>query len=167
MSKGYVYILSNPAMPGAVKIGRTTKTPDRRAAQLSGTSVPLAFKLEAFVFAPDCVQLECSMHEAFGSARINGGREFFAVTAHDARNMLERLHYQQVSEWLEEFLPDHTAVRPECFPDEGCIGYLAARLDEHPFVLAEAMNDLTPEEVKPVLDRYYAKRAQAKWGALQ
>jgi hypothetical protein len=35
---GYVYILTNPAMPRLVKIGSTILTPDERARQLSSST---------------------------------------------------------------------------------------------------------------------------------
>ena len=38
--------MSNPAMPGLVKVGFTTDTPDVRARELYTTGVPLPFKVE-------------------------------------------------------------------------------------------------------------------------
>ena len=36
MTAGWVYILTNPSMPGLVKIGLTTRNPTARAAELAG-----------------------------------------------------------------------------------------------------------------------------------
>jgi hypothetical protein len=45
-SPGWVYTLTNPAMPRLVKIGLTTKTPKERAAELTAaTGVPMPFKV--------------------------------------------------------------------------------------------------------------------------
>ena len=38
--------MSNPAMPGLLKVGFTTDTPDVRARELYTTGVPLPFKVE-------------------------------------------------------------------------------------------------------------------------
>jgi hypothetical protein len=41
---GYIYLLINSAMEGFVKIGKTTKTPEERAKELSNaTGVPTPF----------------------------------------------------------------------------------------------------------------------------
>lgn len=43
---GYVYILSNPSMPGLLKIGMTRFDPTRRVQELSSaTGVPTQFQL--------------------------------------------------------------------------------------------------------------------------
>lgn len=41
--KGFVYVLSNPAMPGLVKIGQTTNEITSRMNELNTTSVPSQF----------------------------------------------------------------------------------------------------------------------------
>lgn len=46
--EGWVYVLSNPCMPGIYKIGMTTTSPEVRARELSSaTGVPAPFKVEA------------------------------------------------------------------------------------------------------------------------
>ena len=42
---GYVYILTNPSMPGLVKVGKTTNTPNQRMSELHSTGVPGAHAL--------------------------------------------------------------------------------------------------------------------------
>ena len=47
MSLGYIYILSNPAMPGVLKIGFTTRSVDQRASEISSsTGIPEPFNVE-------------------------------------------------------------------------------------------------------------------------
>src|SRR5437667_5955882 len=43
---GFIYILSNPAMPDLVKIGATCGPVEKRAAELATTGVPEVFKIE-------------------------------------------------------------------------------------------------------------------------
>lgn len=72
MSKGYVYILTNPSMPGLVKIGMTTRTPDARALELDQTGVPTPFEVYNYFITPDCGYLESRAHhdlEAFREER--------------------------------------------------------------------------------------------------
>ena len=64
MSKGYVYVLSNEFMPGLLKIGMTTRSPEDRAKQIGdATGVPVPFKVEHSVLCPDCVSAEASVHD--------------------------------------------------------------------------------------------------------
>ena len=78
-----VYVLSNPAMPGMVKIGRTTADhPKIRMDQLYTVGVPLPFECEKAVDVGDedsATKLEKALHMAFGPNRVNPRREFFEI----------------------------------------------------------------------------------------
>ena len=43
--KGWVYVISNKAMPGIIKVGYSNKDPKERAAEL-GTGAPHPYKVE-------------------------------------------------------------------------------------------------------------------------
>ena len=45
MNEGTVYVLSNPAMPVMVKIGKTTRNVEFRLSDLYSTGVPLPFNV--------------------------------------------------------------------------------------------------------------------------
>ena len=76
---GIVYVLTNPVMPGLVKIGMTTRDNlDTRMKELYGTGVPVPFKCEyaCKVKSSDCAKIEKALHVAFAPDRINANREF-------------------------------------------------------------------------------------------
>lgn len=82
---GCVYILSNPAMPGLLKIGFTEATARERAAELSAHSgVPADFVVEYEhpTIAP--AALELGVHERLGTMRPNARREFFRISVPNA-----------------------------------------------------------------------------------
>nr|WP_250807776.1 GIY-YIG nuclease family protein [Neorhizobium tomejilense] len=82
---GYVYLLSNPSMPGLVKIGRTTRDPARRAGELTAASgVPTPFYLEGFIKTDDAVRTEAEIHRRMGADRVNRRREFFRADPAEA-----------------------------------------------------------------------------------
>ncbi len=81
---GYVYIASNPAMHGLVKIGMTSKQPSKRVAALYNTSVPLPFVLRYYSWVPDRRESEKHLHSLFAADRVSKKREFFAVPAEEA-----------------------------------------------------------------------------------
>ena len=61
---GYVYILTNPALPGLLKIGKTTRTPQLRAAELSKpTGVPRPFEVAYALYVLDCHRVEKRAHQ--------------------------------------------------------------------------------------------------------
>ncbi len=80
----YLYILSNPSMPGLVKIGKTSTSPDRRMAELQSTGVPTPFILEASLEVNDADKCESSAHRALSKFRVSRNREFFKVSVRDA-----------------------------------------------------------------------------------
>lgn len=77
---GIVYILTNPAMPDLVKIGRTEDTIERRVKDLNTTSVPLPFEVFYAAQVDDAEGWERALHEAFSDRRINPRREFFRLS---------------------------------------------------------------------------------------
>ena len=77
-----VYVLTNPAMPGIVKIGMTDN-PDvqLRMGQLYTTGVPFPFDcvIAREIVDREAVEIESALHTAFGPNRINPSREFFQL----------------------------------------------------------------------------------------
>lgn len=88
---GYLYVLMNPAMPGLIKIGRTSRPAAARVAELSGaTGVPVPFVLLYDVYVPDAIVGERLVHSMLQDrgARVADNREFFEVTGSDAVEIL-------------------------------------------------------------------------------
>jgi hypothetical protein len=150
---GYVYVLENESMPGVFKVGFTTRDLDGRVRQLSNTSVPTPFTVVEAVFAPDARALESAMHAGFDAFRVSVGREFFKAERQEIIQALLSLHREQVEEWLDNFLPDHTAALFEMIVDDAHINCLARDLDRHPFEVAAALNEVTCDELRPALGR--------------
>ena len=91
---GCVYILRNPAMPGLIKIGYTTRTAEARAKELyeGALGVPKPFVV---VHTNDCEEpqeLEATVHKRLAEYRINKNREFFKYPADDAYQLVKELH---------------------------------------------------------------------------
>jgi T5orf172 domain len=77
---GIVYIFTNEAMAGFVKIGLTQSNDvAARLAQLDTTAVPLPFQCHFAARVPDCRKLERTLHFVFGEKRARLRREFFKV----------------------------------------------------------------------------------------
>ncbi len=75
-----IYILINEAMPGYVKIGRTSINLAQRVRDLSvSTSVPLPFTVFYACKVNDANFVEHQLHDAFDNNRVNPRREFFKI----------------------------------------------------------------------------------------
>lgn len=90
MAKGFLYILSNRAFPGLVKIGWSRKVPTDRAEELFTTGVPAPFEVEYYCLTEGREDLEARIHEALAQHRYHEDREFFRVTVVEARATIER-----------------------------------------------------------------------------
>ena len=86
-----VYVLTNPAMPGIVKIGMTDQ-PDvqARMRQLYSTGVPLPFECVVARRVDDrsASDIEAALHTAFDPYRVNPSREFFEIESEQAAVLL-------------------------------------------------------------------------------
>lgn len=101
---GYLYCLSNPAMPGLVKIGYTNRRTAIRAEELSfgsrdssATGVPLPFEIVKDWRVPStkAFEIEQLIHKKLHIHRVapHGGRkpkEFFHLTPSEAVEQIER-----------------------------------------------------------------------------
>lgn len=86
--EGYVYVMSNKAMPGLVKVGFTTGTPDERAAQLNGTHSPHPVVVEYSTHVPDARAVEREAHLRLRKHRE--GKEWFRCSRELAINAIKR-----------------------------------------------------------------------------
>lgn len=75
-----VYILTNEAMPGYVKIGKTSTSLEQRIQELSKhTGIPLPFTCFYACTVKDMTFVERQLHSAFDNYRVNPKREFFQI----------------------------------------------------------------------------------------
>ena len=93
MEQGWVYVMVNPSMPGCIKVGRTTRPPEERAAELSqatGVATPFLVVFEQ-LFA-DCALAERDIHHALQARgeRVAANREFFRTPPSDAIRIILR-----------------------------------------------------------------------------
>lgn len=78
MNYGFVYILTNDAMPKMFKVGCTERSPHQRAGELSsGTAVPLQFTVMCYAEFMDFQSVERKLHAWLADARVSDNREFF------------------------------------------------------------------------------------------
>lgn len=97
LTAGHVYVISNIGSfgEGVLKIGMTRRLePMDRVRELGDASVPFIFDVHALYFAENAVRIEREMHQRFAHRRVNrvnNRKEFFRVTAAEARDVLAEL----------------------------------------------------------------------------
>lgn len=75
-----VYVLTNQAMPGLTKIGKTTRGDlQTRLNELYTTGVPVPFDCVYACEVENCSAVEQAFHTGFGDHRVNPKREFFSI----------------------------------------------------------------------------------------
>lgn len=99
-----IYVLTNEAMPGYVKIGKTNTNLEQRIRELSAsTSVPLPFTPYYACTVRNATFAERQLHDAFGDNRVNPRREFFAI---DPERVVAALKLAEI----EDITPGHDIV---------------------------------------------------------
>src|SRR3990167_6835188 len=93
-----IYILTNEAMPGYVKIGKTSTNLEQRIRELStSTSVPLPFTCFYACTVADAQFVEHQLHDAFDNNRINPRREFFQIAPERIVSALKLAEIQNIT----------------------------------------------------------------------
>ena len=103
MAEGWVYCISNPSMPGLLKIGMTVRTPQERLKEANSSDTwrpPTTFVLEFAKRVRDPLQKERTIHKLLEQydQRVNSKREFFEVSTVTARLCFELMD----GEWLAD-----------------------------------------------------------------
>jgi hypothetical protein len=103
---GIVYVLTNEAMPGLVKIGMTDDTdPSAGMEPLFSAEVPLPFAVAFACRVENALEVERSLHVAFEPQRIDATREFFRIDPGQAVAILRLLDRPEVTEELASEAP--------------------------------------------------------------
>lgn len=80
--RGWVYVLSNVAMPGIVKVGYNTKDPTFRVEELAGTGLPHPFVVEFDVLVFEPRDVEQAVHARLTPS--HEAKEFYRVSVERA-----------------------------------------------------------------------------------
>ena len=93
MSKGYIYIMTNPCLNNMVKIGYA-KDVEKRRKQLSTTALPYEYEVYATYETPGNLE-DKKLHKLIDNLnpdlRVSKDREFFVMSAEDAYELLEAI----------------------------------------------------------------------------
>jgi T5orf172 domain len=103
--KGLVYLLINPAMPGIVKIGLTTRGDmKQRLQELFTTGVPVPFDCVFACEVDNCDEVERALHIAFGPNRIHPKREFFQLEPEQPLAILKLFQKKETTDEVNHVL---------------------------------------------------------------
>lgn len=93
MAKGFIYIMTNPALKDMVKIGYATDVETRRK-QLSTTALPYEYEVYATYETSGNLE-DKKLHNMIDNLnpdlRVTSNREFFVMTPQDAFDLLEAI----------------------------------------------------------------------------
>jgi hypothetical protein len=87
--RGWVYIISNQAMPGLIKIGYSTKDPTLRAGELNNTGAPHPYVVLYDVLVTGPREIEQRAHKELKLHSV--GKEWFSCSVDDAVSVIRRL----------------------------------------------------------------------------
>jgi hypothetical protein len=73
--RGWVYVITNKAMPGLVKVGYSTKDPVLRAGELGGTGIPYAYEVAFDALVEQPRDVEQLVHANL--THLREGKEWF------------------------------------------------------------------------------------------
>ena len=92
-----IYILSNPTMPGIIKIGHTSNLKERVRNLSSPPGVPVPFEVYYACIVEDCKKVEKGVHDGFGDHRVNKKREFFRLNPERVLAILKLVEIKDIT----------------------------------------------------------------------
>lgn len=101
-----IYLLTNPSMPGLVKVGRTSNLVERMRS-LYNSSTPVPFECFYACEVEDSEEAERRIHNAFGDNRVNLKREFFRINPERIREVLKLIEKKDITP-NEDIVEDST-----------------------------------------------------------
>ncbi|GAA0372376.1 GIY-YIG nuclease family protein [Streptomyces blastmyceticus] len=88
--RGVIYILTNPLIPGIVKIGRTARSVTERVREISRpTGVPADYEVIYDQVVGDAHAAEKEIHTLLRPHRINPQKEFFQTSVREAIHVVQ------------------------------------------------------------------------------
>lgn len=113
MAKGFIYIMTNPALKDMVKIGYA-KDVEQRRQQLSTTALPYDYEVYATYETPGALE-DKKLHKMIDTLnpdlRVSKNREFYIMTPEQAYELLEAIAAISGSqEKLMKVVPDNSSV---------------------------------------------------------
>lgn len=139
--KGYVYIISNKAMPGIFKIGFTLKDPALRAKELDSTGVPYPFVVEYEILVDEPHALEQRVHKSLRAQRE--GKEWFRCSFTQAVQMIRDCYQGRV-------------YHEQCFKEEREAELEQARIEQ------EIWEEMLRQEEERLLKEEQRKQEEAR-----
>ena len=92
-ANGFVYVLENDSMPNFYKIGWTERTPEERAKELSGTGLPMPYRVAYSKSTNLTGEVEKEIHKKLDQFRHRPNREFFKADLETIKKTIkETLH---------------------------------------------------------------------------
>ena len=91
-----IYLLTNPSMPGLVKVGRTSNLVERMRS-LYNSSTPVPFECFYACEVVNAQKAERKIHNAFEGNRVNPKREFFRINPECIREILELIEIKDIT----------------------------------------------------------------------
>ena len=115
MAEGWVYCISNPSMPGLLKIGMTLRTPQERLKEANSSDTwrpPTNFIIEFAKRVHNPLQKERTLHKLLEQydQRVNPKREFFEVNIATARLCFELMDGEWFVDVCEPGQAKHVAA---------------------------------------------------------
>lgn len=156
MSRGYVYVLSNPSMPGLIKIGRTNRDVEQRSNELWSTGVPTPFVIEFSILSPNSEEMEIRAHEMFDADRVLSSREFFVTSVEAAISHLENDLIFQVQSIVDDYLPEFSLAEEFNTITPELNERLCDELNCSPYDASSAIHFMEPSEFSVGMDRWNA-----------
>lgn len=102
-----VYVLTNEAMPGLIKIGLTADSVEARLTALSShTGVPLAFECYFAAEVKNGARIEKTLHQLFAESRINPRREFFRLDPEKVVLAISIGEFKEVTPGIAQIEPE-------------------------------------------------------------